>query len=189
MAKRKQTKNTLRAKSGQYASMRLKLERLAGVAIILAVVYVNIAGDDKAQAAQLSNAANTLVTLQLQQQELTGEIATNSTQPNAEYWSARILAEKNSVASLTMAERAIIAAENPRWDTTAKNPNSTAFGLCQILNSHAVPNRIKYAKLAGVKNPNTTNINEQIAMCRAYITARYGTPEVALAFHQQNGWF
>ena len=67
---------------------------------------------------------------------------------------------------------------------TAKNPNSTAFGVWQGLYA----TRVKYGAKVGV-DPNTTDINEQIGMFRVYVEERYGTAERALAFHKSNGYY
>lgn len=59
-----------------------------------------------------------------------------------------------------------------RWDYTAKNKNSSAYGIPQILGM-----------------PRDTKMPEQIALGLKYIQHRYGTPTRALAFHQRNGWY
>ena len=59
-----------------------------------------------------------------------------------------------------------------RWDPTAKNDNSSAFGIPQILGmSH------------------DTKMPDQIRLGLKYIAHRYGTPTRALAFHERNGWY
>lgn len=59
-----------------------------------------------------------------------------------------------------------------RWDYTAKNSHSTAFGIPQILGM-----------------AHDTEMVEQIALGLKYIQHRYGTPTRALAFHNRNGWY
>lgn len=59
-----------------------------------------------------------------------------------------------------------------RWDYTAKNKTSTAYGIPQILN-------LKH----------DTNIYQQVDLGIKYIKHRYGTPTRALAFHNINGWY
>lgn len=59
-----------------------------------------------------------------------------------------------------------------RWDYTADNPHSSAFGIPQML-----------------KMPKDTPMVRQIDLGLKYIKARYGTPSVALAFHTRNGWY
>lgn len=60
-----------------------------------------------------------------------------------------------------------------------------AFGIGQLVDS----NRINYAKALGIKNPNTTDYNEQLRMFRAYIKDRYGTAARAKLFWIKNGWY
>lgn len=59
-----------------------------------------------------------------------------------------------------------------RWDYTANNPHSTAFGIPQML-----------------KMPEDTPMVEQIDLGLKYIKHRYGSPSRALAFHNNNGWY
>jgi hypothetical protein len=59
-----------------------------------------------------------------------------------------------------------------KWDYTADNPKSTAFGIPQILDM-----------------PTDTSMYEQIQLGIKYIKHRYGTPTKALAFHNMNGWY
>ena len=69
-------------------------------------------------------------------------------------------------------------------DPTADNPNSTAFGIGQLLRS----NRESYGARFGF-DPDTTDINEQMTMFRAYVEDRYGSMEAARRFHEQHGWY
>ena len=62
------------------------------------------------------------------------------------------------------------AAES-RFDASAKNPRSTAFGIAQVLGESSRDPRIQI--LRGYK----------------YISFRYGSPCKALRFHKQNGWY
>ena len=59
-----------------------------------------------------------------------------------------------------------------RWDYTANNPHSSAYGIPQILNM-----------------PEDTPMTKQIDLGLKYIKHRYGSPSKALAFHNQNGWY
>ena len=59
-----------------------------------------------------------------------------------------------------------------RWDYTADNPRSTAYGIPQML-----------------KMPKDTPMTKQIDLGLKYIKHRYGSPSKALAFHNQNGWY
>jgi len=70
---------------------------------------------------------------------------------------------------------AIIALES-RWDPAAQNPHSSAYGLCQFLNSTW-------------KNGKTSNPYEQIDECIVYISERYGNPQIALKFHKAHNWY
>lgn len=59
-----------------------------------------------------------------------------------------------------------------RWDYTADNPRSSAYGIPQMLNM-----------------PEDTPMMKQIDLGLKYIQHRYGSPSRALAFHNQNGWY
>jgi hypothetical protein len=59
-----------------------------------------------------------------------------------------------------------------RWDYTADNPRSTAYGIPQMLNMDE-----------------DTPMMRQIDLGLKYIQHRYGTPSKALAFHNRNGWY
>ena len=59
-----------------------------------------------------------------------------------------------------------------KWDYTADNKHSTAYGIPQILDM-----------------PTDTSFIEQIQLGIKYIKTRYGTPSNALAFHNRNGWY
>ena len=59
-----------------------------------------------------------------------------------------------------------------RWDYTADNPRSSAYGIPQILNM-----------------PKDTPMLEQIDLGLKYIKHRYGSPSKALAFHNRHGWY
>jgi hypothetical protein len=59
-----------------------------------------------------------------------------------------------------------------RWDYTADNPHSSAYGIPQMLKM----------------SPNTP-MTRQIDLGLKYIAERYGTPSLALAFHNRNGWY
>ena len=59
-----------------------------------------------------------------------------------------------------------------RWDYTADNPHSNAYGIPQILNMNE-----------------KTPMARQIDLGLKYIQHRYGTPSRALAFHNRHGWY
>ena len=59
-----------------------------------------------------------------------------------------------------------------RWDYTADNPRSTAYGIPQML-----------------KMPKDTPMLKQIDLGLKYINIRYGSPSKALAFHNRHGWY
>jgi len=59
-----------------------------------------------------------------------------------------------------------------RWDYTANNPTSSAYGKPQMLNMSE-----------------DTPMVRQIDLGLKYIKSRYGSPSKALAFHNQNGWY
>lgn len=69
---------------------------------------------------------------------------------------------------------------NPR----AKNPNSSAFGLGQLIEA----NRKAYAERFGF-SPDTINPQEQLQMMDAYVKERYGSYEAARKFWEQNHWY
>lgn len=66
----------------------------------------------------------------------------------------------------------VLWSKESRWDYTAKNKISTAYGIPQMLN-------LKH----------NTSISQQIDLGIEYIKHRYGTPTRALAFHNINGWY
>lgn len=59
-----------------------------------------------------------------------------------------------------------------KWDYTADNPRSTAFGIAQILDY-----------------PHNASITKQVDDGIKYIKHRYGTPSRALAHHFRTGWY
>lgn len=59
-----------------------------------------------------------------------------------------------------------------KWDYTADNPRSTAYGIAQILDY-----------------PRNSSINKQVEDGFKYIKARYKTPSRALAHHFRTGWY
>jgi len=59
-----------------------------------------------------------------------------------------------------------------RWDYTANNPKSTAYGIPQILNM-----------------PEDTPLTEQVDLGLKYIKKRYKTPTLALQHHLRKGWY
>jgi septal ring factor EnvC (AmiA/AmiB activator) len=66
-------------------------------------------------------------------------------------------------------------------DPTARNPNSTAFGLGQLLLDLR-------QRLLGA-DYDTIDCGKQLAAFRAYVKERYGTAEAAKAFWQAHGWY
>lgn len=90
-------------------------------------------------------------------------------------------------AALSDAERWLIERESG-GDVNAYNPVTTdsgnAFGVGQLTTA----NRQRIGSALGI-DPDTTDYNQQLAMMRYYIQERYGTPEAAMAFWQQNGWY
>lgn len=58
------------------------------------------------------------------------------------------------------------------WTLTSDNPNSSAYGLFQLL-------KLK---------PGTSR-EKQVTLGFKYIKHRYGTPCKALAFHNKHGWY
>lgn len=59
-----------------------------------------------------------------------------------------------------------------KFDYTADNPHSSAYGIPQLLKLNI-----------------DTPMIEQINLGLKYIQHRYGTPTRALAFHNRNGWY
>lgn len=59
-----------------------------------------------------------------------------------------------------------------RWDYTANNPTSSAYGIPQML-----------------KMSEKTPMARQIDLGLKYIKVRYGSPSKALAFHNRHGWY
>lgn len=67
---------------------------------------------------------------------------------------------------------------------TAKNPNSSAYGLGQLIKS----NREAYAKRFGF-SPDTTDPQEQLQMMDAYVKERYGSYAEARKFWEEHNWY
>jgi len=59
-----------------------------------------------------------------------------------------------------------------RWDYTANNPTSTAYGIPQMLNM-----------------PEDTPLISQVELGIKYIKKRYKTPTLALKHHDRKGWY
>lgn len=59
-----------------------------------------------------------------------------------------------------------------RWDYTADNPKSTAYGIPQMLNM-----------------PENTPLFKQVDLGLKYIQKRYKTPTLALKHHVRKGWY
>jgi septal ring factor EnvC (AmiA/AmiB activator) len=84
------------------------------------------------------------------------------------------------LSSTSAPERWIIMHESG-GRPTAQNPNSTAFGLGQLL----LGNRILYLG----DNYATTDCALQLSAFRRYVHDRYGTAAAAQAFWQAHGWY
>jgi hypothetical protein len=67
----------------------------------------------------------------------------------------------------------------------ADNPKSTAFGVGQLL----AKNRQTYAAKLGIKNPDTTDYDEQHKMMDLYVKERYGSYKKAAEFKRKHGWY
>lgn len=65
------------------------------------------------------------------------------------------------------------------WNSKAQNPNSTAFGYGQFLNSTW--------GLVGCEK--TTDPNIQIDCTIKYIKLVYGTPQKSIVFHNENNYY
>ena len=70
------------------------------------------------------------------------------------------------------------------FDPLAHNPQSTAFGVGQLI----LANRELYGRKLNF-NPDTQEFQEQVAMFRAYVFDRYHTADHAKAFHKAHGWY
>lgn len=68
------------------------------------------------------------------------------------------------------------------FNPKAQNPNSTAYGYGQFLNS----TRANYEKKLGLSYDNPVN---QLVMMMHYVKDRYKTPEAALNFWNKNKWY
>ena len=73
-----------------------------------------------------------------------------------------------------------IAWRESRFDSTAQNPRSSAYGLFQFTK----PTRERYWS-------NTDHVPplEQTQTAIRYMIDRYGSPRRALDFHNRNGWY
>ena len=87
---------------------------------------------------------------------------------------------KCDLSGTSDAEYFIIMKES-RGDPTADNPNSTAFGLGQLLLD--LRRRILGA------NYDTIDCGLQLMAFRTYVRERYGTAEAAKAFWLSHGWY
>lgn len=78
----------------------------------------------------------------------------------------------------------IIEHENRTMNPFLKNPNSTAFGIGQLLKAtrEAIASQLGY-------DPNTTNPDQQIDMMLKYIDQRYHSTEAAYEHWIAHGWY
>ena len=66
----------------------------------------------------------------------------------------------------------ILWTKESRWDYTANNPKSSAYGIPQMLNM-----------------PEDTPLMKQVDLGLKYIKKRYKTPTLALNHHLRKGWY
>ncbi len=66
-----------------------------------------------------------------------------------------------------------------KWNSEAKNPNSTAYGLGQFLKSTW--------EIVDCKK--TSNAYKQIDCTIEYVSKVYGTPQLAIKFHNKNNYY
>lgn len=88
------------------------------------------------------------------------------------------------VSSTGNADRDWIIQRESEGNPNAKNPNSSAFGLGQLIKS----NREAYAERFGF-SPDTVNPQEQLKMMDAYVKERYGSYAEARKFWEQHHWY
>jgi hypothetical protein len=69
-----------------------------------------------------------------------------------------------------------IVTQESGWNSNAQNKHSTAYGLCQFLDSTW-------------KHGKTSDPKEQLSECISYIADRYQTPTQAWNFHLESGWY
>ena len=72
-----------------------------------------------------------------------------------------------------------IVGRESSWRNTAQNPTSTAYGLCQFLNS----------TWKGTGYTKTSDPKIQIEACLVYVKNRYGNPNNTWIIWQKNKWF
>lgn len=181
-----------RSSNGQYSSLSKKAEVALGVALILAVLLYHLKEANAESGANIEATEAKYMELLIKVDALesnTVEISRNLTAEEEARVKAIAQAEElkrknvEAMNSLTAAEREIISRESG-FRVTADNPNSTAFGLFQML----IGNRKLYANKYGF-HPDTTVPYQQVLMGRGYISDRYGTAEKALDFHKNAGWY
>lgn len=186
----------MRYKNGRYISTnKVLFDRLGAIVVLLVGLWHVQDMVREYEDTHVKPARTKIVELQVKAGELERKNAQiklkhiNEIESEKEAIALQIKAEeianrdKIALASLNEYERAIIEKESS-FRTTAKNPKSTAFGLWQGLQS----TREKYANKYGY-HPNTVSAHEQIKMFRGYVSDRYGTPQRALSFHEQMGWY
>jgi hypothetical protein len=66
----------------------------------------------------------------------------------------------------------VIIQRESEWKANASNPNSSAYGLFQML-----------------KTPKSTSVKQQTTRGLKYIKNRYGEPCEALKHHDKRGWY
>lgn len=90
-----------------------------------------------------------------------------------------ILEHRSAVRRSHLKAMVTICWKESRYNSTAQNPTSTAFGLYQFLDS--TWGNYGFTK---TKDPRT-----QTRAAYTYITRRYGNPVNALRFHKRNGYY
>lgn len=110
-------------------------------------------------------------------QKTSGKYGTGNGSEQLRNLAKMVAASKGWDESQFRAWDALINAESS-WNPSAQNPTSTAFGLGQFLDSTW--------KSYGSK---TADPALQLQYMAKYIEDRYGTPQKALAFHQNRNWY
>lgn len=107
--------------------------------------------------------------------------------PRAEKPDVAKMMNQRGITGASQDENALrdwIIAKESSGKTTAKNPNSSAFGLGQLIKA----NREAYGKRLGI-SPDTTDYNEQLKLMDAYVKERYGSYAKAKKFWEEHNWY